>query len=345
MIGEHAVTIAMRICIGLLCTVVLCAQSIRAATIEMVTVGNPGNAADLRYNVNVKPEGFGAVSYIYQVGKYEITAGQYTEFLNAVAKSDPNQLYYPPSAKTTHIEQSGSSPNFSYSVAADWANRPVGNVNFWDAARFCNWLHNGQPIGPQGPGTTEDGAYHNIGNQNLFGRNSSAKFFIPNEDEWYKAAYHDASAGLAGRYFDYPTRTNTAPGMDATESTNTGNNANYTDASYWLFSPYYRTDVGEFELSQSPYGTFDQGGNVVEWIETWKSINERGLRGGGYGTDVEILQASSLYGTVVFAHFANVGFRIAASAPTPEPSFLAGFALATAMLSVYRVGNRRPVLS
>jgi formylglycine-generating enzyme required for sulfatase activity len=27
--------------------------------------------------------------------------------------------------------------------------------------------------------------------------------------------------------------------------------------------------VGEFELSDSPYGTFDMGGNVFEWNETW----------------------------------------------------------------------------
>ena len=76
-------------------------------------------------------------------------------------------------------------------MAADWANRPVNYVSFWDAARFANWLHNGQPTGPQGPGTTEGGAYHDVGNQTLFGRNAGAKFFIPTENEWYKAAYHD----------------------------------------------------------------------------------------------------------------------------------------------------------
>ena len=32
-------------------------------------------------------------------------------------------------------------------------------------------------------------------------------------------------------------------------------------------SPYYRTNVGEFENSASAYGTFDQGGNVWEWNE------------------------------------------------------------------------------
>ena len=150
-----------------------------------------------------------------------------------MAKADPNGLYNTamgdPVADTigANIQRTGSSPNYSYSVAADWANRPVNYVSFWDAARFANWLHNGQPTGPQGPGTTEDGAYHDVGNQTLFGRNAGAKFFIPTENEWYKAAYHDKTAGLAASYFDYPTGTNAAPGNDITETTNPGNNANY----------------------------------------------------------------------------------------------------------------------
>ena len=101
-------------------------------------------------------------AYAYQIGKYEVTAGQYTEFLNAVADSDTYGLYSTLMGDIlnygANIQRTGSSPNYSYSVAADWANRPVNYVSFWDAARFANWLHNGQPTGPQGPGTTEDGA-------------------------------------------------------------------------------------------------------------------------------------------------------------------------------------------
>ena len=37
---------------------------------------------------------------------------------------------------------------------------------------------------------------------------------------------------------------------------------------YTIGSPYYTTEVGEFENSESPYGTFDQGGNIWEWNET-----------------------------------------------------------------------------
>ena len=64
------------------------AASVQAVTIDMVTVGNPGNAADTRYDLT----GFGSVGYNYQIGKYEVTAGQYTEFLNAVAKADPRDF-------------------------------------------------------------------------------------------------------------------------------------------------------------------------------------------------------------------------------------------------------------
>src|SRR5262249_960220 len=156
---------------------------------------------DTRYNdISV-----GSVGYGYQIGKYEVTAGQYTEFLNAVAKDDPNRLYNTAmgiigsdlgGALGANIQRIGSSPNYSYTLASDSANRPLNFISLWDAARFANWLHNGQPTGSQVAGTTEDGAYHDIGNQTLFGRNAGARFFIPTEDEWYKAAYHNKTAGL-----------------------------------------------------------------------------------------------------------------------------------------------------
>ena len=300
----------------------------RAATIEMVTIGNPGNAPDTRYVA----AGIGSVDHVYQIGKYEVTAGQYTEFLNAVAQADPNFLYNTNMAvlanKGANIVRTGSSPNFSYSVDADWADRPVNIVSFWDAVRFANWLHNGQPTGAQGPGTTEGGAYHHVGNDAQFGRNPGARFFIPNANEWYKAAFHDKTAGLAASYFDYPTRSNTAPGNDVTEATNPGNNANHERVSP-QGDPYYRTVVGEYELSASPYGTFDQAGNVKEWSETdipFPFGSTRELRGGsfydGFLLNSATLRASDRSFDFPTNHFNNVGFRVAgvASVAIPEPA-------------------------
>jgi hypothetical protein len=56
--------------------------------ISYVSVGNAGNVAD-----TATGSLYGAVSYTYQIAKNETTISQYTEFLNAVAKTDSYALY------------------------------------------------------------------------------------------------------------------------------------------------------------------------------------------------------------------------------------------------------------
>ena len=80
------------ILIGLILLAVL-ATTVQGVTIETVPVGNLGNTADMRYNLANRPEGYGAVDYAYRIGTYEVTAGQYCEFLNAVADADAYGLY------------------------------------------------------------------------------------------------------------------------------------------------------------------------------------------------------------------------------------------------------------
>ena len=261
-------------------------------SVEFVTVGNPGNAPDTRYNNFA----VGGVNYTYQMGKFEVTAGQYTEFLNAVAKDDTYGLYYPSMARADlmgcSIKQEGSFRNYTYSVPADWANRPVTYISWGDAARFANWLTNGQPTGRQGPQTTEDGSYllnGAVSDQALLAvtRKPSARYVIPTEDEWYKAAFHK-NDGTTGNYWKCATASDTMP-SNKLISPDPGNTANYKFSLgdiYTIGSLYGRTPVGEFENSQSPYGTFDQGGNVWEWNEAIVRASFRGIRGGSFA-DVE----------------------------------------------------------
>ena len=289
-----------------------------AITIDTVAVGNTGNTAD--------STSYGAVGYNYNIGTYEVTAGQYTEFLNAVAVTDTYGLYNasmnsdPMGCQITQIGGSGSyTYNFSgrpSGTAANWADRPVNYVSFWDAARFANWLHNGQPTGAQGAGTTESGAYLNIDNQAAFVRQAGALFFIPTEDEWYKAAYHK-NDGDTGNYYDYPTMSDVSnpPSNDLDQG---GNNATFYDSGYTIGSPYYRTEVGAHKNSESPYRTFDQSGNVGEWNETAIG-SSRGLRGGSFQDDDSSLQASARYDRYPADEYYYVGFRVASSAAIPEP--------------------------
>jgi formylglycine-generating enzyme len=273
--------------------VLACVSGARATVdIETVPVGNPGNAGDTRY-----PSGgvssFGAVGYTYNIGTYEVTAGQYTEFLNAVAATDTYGLYNQymwESYAGCRIQRSGSAGSYTYSVASDWSNRPVNRVGWDEAARFCNWLHNGQPTGVQGLSTTENGSYFLNGATSdtaltAVTRTPGATWAIPTEGEWYKAAYHK-NDGVTGHYWNFPTSSNSYPSNVLGDPTDPGNNATYYDNGFTIGSPYYRTEVGAHENSEGPYGTFDQGGNVWEWNEAivYETPNYpyRGLRGGAY---------------------------------------------------------------
>ena len=203
-------------------------------TIDLVPVGNPNNPADTEIMTTDLTSGYGTVGYDYQIGKYEVTAGQYTAFLNAVAKTDTYGLYSAgmAGADGCGILRTGSPGSYTYNVDVNWADRPVNYVSWGDAARFANWLNNRQPRGLQNTSTTEDGAYSLNGattNEALMAatRNSGATWVIPTEDEWYKAAFYDPDKQAAAGYWDYPTRSDAPPGRDMSESTNPGNNANY----------------------------------------------------------------------------------------------------------------------
>jgi formylglycine-generating enzyme required for sulfatase activity len=281
---------------------------------ETVTIGNPGNAADSQFDGP-----FGSVDYVYHLGKYEVTAAQYTAFLNAVAAADTYGLYN--TNMWTHnegckIERTGSPGSYAYSVAADWANRPVNFVSFGDAMRFANWLHNGQPAGAQDLSTTEDGSYflngmngdHQL--EDVF-REPDATYVVPSEDEWFKAAYH-ANDGPTGNYFNYPMSQDFGISNDLTDP-DPGNHATYfrNPNDFTIGPPYYRTEVGAHENSASPYGTFDQGGNVMEWNESIPLFNGRGLRGGAYLFGSDLLGAWSRPIEYHSSdHFSDIGFRV-----------------------------------
>ena len=318
----------------------------QAATIETVPVRNLGNRGEPSGKSSVGGHGpdriCGAVDFGYNIGKYEVTAGQYCEFLNAVAKTDAYGLYNTDMDRKPvgcQITRHGTSGSYTYdfsggtvespkSMNADWSNRAVNYVSWGDAARFANWLHNGQPTGVQDSTTTEDGAYRLKGATSrkalmAVSRETDWKWAIPSEDEWYKAAYHK-NDGVTNNYFDYPTSSDTAPGyvnndgkLSGTSTAfakggiDPGNYASFdgdegTDAAG---SPYYRTQVGEWEKSGSPYHTFDQGGNVWEWNETGID-SSRGLRGAASDDEAGDLHASFRYYFNPVIDHRYIGFRV-----------------------------------
>jgi formylglycine-generating enzyme required for sulfatase activity len=321
--------------VGILVLLVGFVPAQAAITMETVAVGNPGNAADTRYAT----PGYGAVGYTYNIGTYEVTVEQYTAFLNAVAKSDAYGLYNSSMGNVSvndysgcGIQQTGSSGNFTYSVLAGFENRPVTYVTWGDAARFVNWLNNGQPTGAQGLTTTESGAYFLNGAtsdadlQAAVTRQTGAKYALPTVDEWYKAAFYDPNKGGTGvgGYWNFATGTDAAPGRDTTEATNPGDNANFYSNGYLESAPPFTTPVGQFDKSKSSYGTFDQLGNAWEWTEAVGYQNS--LMGSAWNYYCVGAWNAGIWATNPTNLNGSFGFRLV-SFVTPEPATMALLAL------------------
>ncbi len=308
-------------------------------TIDLVPVGNAGNAGQWigpDYGGVGDPDTNrldGAVGYDYQIGKYEVTAGQYAEFLNAVAATDTYGLYNTNMATgvwagvtVNQITRSGTSGSYTYAVGPNYADRAIGYVAWGSAVRFVNWLANGQPTGAEDASTTEDGSYllnGAVSNSalNAVVRKEGATYVLPSEDEWYKAAFHK-NDGVTGNYWDYATGSNTIPTRELT-SPDPGNNANYrpsgfggTDYCIGAGPPYYHTNVGAFTNSVSPYGTFDQNGNTSEWTEGLiETDGSRVWMGGGFNDKAEMMYAYTRVSNVPTYTSLAIGFRVGSLEP------------------------------
>jgi formylglycine-generating enzyme required for sulfatase activity len=325
----------------------LLASTAHAGTvnISLVPVGDPGNVAD-------PLTGYGNVPYTYSMGEFDVTIGQYCQFLNAVAATDTYGLYNPgmapgnvlPSAfATLGIAQSGSSGNYSYSVAGSYsqaANCPIFDVTWGDSARFVNWLANGQPTGSEGTATTETGTYTLDGATGTAAlmavtRNPGSTWVLPNVNEWYKSAYY-SGGGTNSTYWIYPTQSNAIP-SNVLSAIGT-NNANFVSSvieppSYGATDPVnYLTYVGAFAASPGPYGTYDQGGDVWQWLETAVGTSSRETRGGCYAGASAGLESSLYSDPLPTGSSASIGFRVAF---VPEPGTIVLLLVGTVSSLVY----------
>lgn len=330
-------------------------------TMDLVTVGNPGNLNDSQTG-NV----YGGVPYEYRIGKFEVTVSQYAAFLNSVASSgDPHSLWVSSMGASTGGITRGDlgGGNYTYTVKENWGNKPITHVGFWDSVRFTNWLSNGQPTGAASATTTENGAYtlggvtnpvNNTVTRNTVNPNTGSAvglYYLPTVSEWYKAAYHNPSNGI---YYTYATSSNSAP--IAGSATATGDldtsaapfnaYANYNGAADWPSNSSNVTTVGSAgAFSVSPYGTFDQSGNAMEWTDTIYNDSYRYERGGSItgasntGTNA-IWKYASGFQVPNGDDYAHVGFRVMELVAVPEPATW-GLLLGAGLMGMAALKNRR----
>ncbi len=308
--------------------------------LDTVAVGNPGNLPD-------HLTGLGSVGYSYHITNAEVTNAQYAAFLNTVdpTGSNPHDLYNPDMTNATGFAVVKGGINFDpqaasgtmYSPKPNYADKPVNYVSFYDAARFANWVMTGD---------TENGFYtftdtNTLASQGVHGpnqHNGMNWIALPSHDEWYKAAYH-MNDGATANYYLYPTSSNDTPVVATATPTgeiaNPGINvANYNFGANWdgTVNLGHVTSVGSAgPESASPYGTYDQGGNVIEWIDEPTGAF-RVMRGGSLWLGEETLRSTStsFYNPLVGG--SSLGFRLSSLGPInvvplPATAWLFGSAL------------------
>ena len=260
-----------------------------AFTMDFVTIGNPGNAAD----TTGSPNPVGSVAYTYNLGKHEVSREMIT--------------------KANAAGSLGITLANMINFGGNGVDKPATGVSWLEAAKFVNWLNtstgNTAAYKFDGSGTFQLWSAGDAGyNANNMFRNSLAKYVIASRDEWHKGAYGSPN----GTWYDYATGSDSAPTAVAS-----GTDAN---------TAVYNGQTGPADIFSagglSAYGTMGQGGNVWEWMETaYDGTNDtageiRELRGGAWDSGSDILDASSRsFGDPSDSAF--FGFRVAS---VPEPS-------------------------
>jgi formylglycine-generating enzyme required for sulfatase activity len=277
-------------------------------TMDFVTIGNPGNAAD----TTGSPNPVGSVAYNYNLGKYEVSRDMIT--------------------KANSAGSLGITMYDMTNYGGNGVNKPALGVTWYEAAKFVNWLNTNQGFQVaykfDGSGNFQLWSSTDAGyNANNMFRNSLAKYVLPSSSEWYKAAY----GNLNGTWNNFATGSDIIPTIVAS-----GTEAN---------TAVYLRQSGPADITRagglSPYGTMAQGGNAWEWVETaYDGSNntareEREIRGGGYevhstddlrpGARADVDPNTDWWG--------SGGFRVAS---VPEPSALSLLAIGLAGLALIR---------
>ena len=159
---------------------------------------------------------YGAVAYDFKIQTYPVTNEEYVEFLNSVAVDGApgKELYHINMSSFPHggIERNGEFPSFTYSVKTNMEDKPVNFIDWFNAARFINWISNGMQDDPD---TTETGVYTINGSLKSSPINKNS-YWLPSENEWYKAAYYDPDST---NYSTYPTQSDILPDSVTVDST------------------------------------------------------------------------------------------------------------------------------
>lgn len=222
--------------------------------LEFMDVGDVGNPDDARVTfMTNRSAGIGSVGYPFRMAKHEMAKGIMSQ-VNAAGE-----------LLIVH--------NNAESAAAPWGDKkPATNLNYYEMARFVNWLNlvAGHPPAYR---FAENGDWQlwpeaeawQADRLNRF-RHRDAFYFLPSVDEWHKAAYWDP---VAGKYWLYPTGSDSPP-LPVPGGTNQGT------AVYAQPVAQGPADVDQAG-GHSRFGIMGMGGNLFDFLESARYVNNNSV--------------------------------------------------------------------
>lgn len=289
---------------------------------EFVTIGAVGNRPTIPSEVPRVPAlQIGAVNYQYRIAKTEVTGANWFEFVQAYAPyigDDFGNLAFSSGAIIFNGFGPGGVPSYTMNAVHNDQALAFG----WRyAARYANWLHNDKAITQA---AFENGAYDTStftsnpdGTVNdQLAHNPGARFWIPTQDEWVKAAYYDPNKnglGVEG-YWLHPSGQDTPlqgglPGQPGAQ----------TPAP--VQGPGETPPVASYPDTNQPWGLLDTSGGQAEWTETgFNEFGGRRLRYGSYtgvGANYVNLDRIDRLTYAFHASGERSGMRLASAVPNP----------------------------
>lgn len=306
--------------------------------IDFITIGAPGNSGYNGPDPNGFATGRGSVGYEYRIGRFEITTGQWMQFVNTFStQSGPPTFFAEPVhwGARPDPEYQGPGTRWILRNVSDAAMLPIFGITWREAAYYCNWLNNGQPSDWD---AIQNGAYDastfTFNGDGTFNdqrtHHPNARFWIPTWDEWFKATHFDPDRYGEGQegWWLYPHQADSppVPGLPGEGETSVGVRLpNFGELDIPL---------GAYPDTLSPWGLLDSTGGAREWTE--ETFEERfGRRrwryaDGAYAGDLPgegnmADRADELAAFFPTAH-SSTGLRIASAVPAPSVSGVLGLA-------------------
>ncbi len=248
---------------------------------EFCVIGDVDNIPFPGHHQTKAFEGEGSISYEYRLARVELTVEQYHEFISVYwPYYDGEPSFYQFTGLFMRGKQVGDEWVFSIDAGFEDA---ATNIALRQAARYCNWLHNGKVIEEW---AFETGCY----DASTFTRNPDgtynddytvlpgARYWVPDVGEWLKGTFYDPGRYGKGEpgWWKYPNRSSeplrvgipSYGGPIQPHLRGTSQRLRHdgqTNAAAWdLILPQWAWEVGRYEREQSAWGLLDTSGGMCD---------------------------------------------------------------------------------